>query len=277
VADSLKYALSAALNHPDDKIDLALAALLMAQYFCEPFEISDYLAQLDKIAEPLQQIVPFTPDHAVKIELLNSELFEGNGFKGNQNDYYHPDNSMLHKVLDTGQGIPITLSLIYIEVGRRLALPVWGIGIPRHFIVGYGDAADALYIDAFNGGQFLTEADCLRLSRVGTSHLASFKAKFLKPVTPRSILFRILLNLKLIFLSRRDYTRAYNALDLMLLIYPDQLNELKERGILAYRLGQLHDAVFDLRRYLFLAPDGDDSDWIERQVEEIESEILRIN
>jgi regulator of sirC expression with transglutaminase-like and TPR domain len=272
-----KDAFSAALRKQDDVIDLAQAALLMAQCFIGPFQVGHYLSKLDAIAASLEDSIALAATDIEKIELLSDHLLNDQGFSGYEEDYYHPDNSMLNRVLETGRGIPITLSLIYIEVGQRLGLPVWGIGIPRHFIIGYGDVENAVYLDAFDGGKILNESDCFRLSGIGINHAASFKAKFLKPVPKRSILFRMLLNLKHIYLSRKDWERAYTALDLMLVVYPDQINELKDRGLLAYRLSRLHRAAFDLKRYLFLATGPEETDWVERQVDQIEAEILRLN
>ncbi|GAB4459340.1 MAG: SirB1 family protein [Anaerolineae bacterium] len=257
--------------------DLARAALLMAQYLTHPFSMAPYLQMLDDIAASVANEVRRAPDDAGKIALLNECLFNEYNFSGNRQAYYNPDNSLLHRVLETGKGIPITLSLVYMEIGARLKLPVWGVGIPRHFIVGYGSPANPVFIDVFNRGKILSEADCLELSQVSAAQLPNFRKRFLKPVSARSILFRMLANLKYIYVSKKNWEAAYKTVDLMLAVHPDQLTELKERGLLAHRLGRLHDAVIDLKRFLFLAPNHLDADWVERQIEELEAELLRLN
>jgi regulator of sirC expression with transglutaminase-like and TPR domain len=278
VLQEIKEQFAQEIAKPNQEADLSYLALLMAQYITQPFNPAPYLEMLDQMAEPLKPKIPTAATPQARIDLLNSQLFDSCGLAGNEQDYYSPDNSFLNRVLETGQGIPITLSVVYIEVGQRLGLPLWGVGIPRHFVVGYGDPqAQPLYIDPFNRGEILNELDCLALSQVSLAHLSSYRKNFLKPVPARSILFRMLANLKYIFIGHKNWDDAYKALDLMLTIYPDQLNELKERGLVSYRLGNLHRAAFDLKRYLFLAPNQDDTDWVERQVEQIEEKLLRLN
>jgi regulator of sirC expression with transglutaminase-like and TPR domain len=267
----------AELAKSNKQSNLAKLALLMAQYLTHPFDTAPFLRILDDIADSVAEDICFAPNDAHKIELLNDCLFTEYQFSGNQQAYYHPDNSLLNRVLETGKGIPITLSLVYIEIGARLDLPVWGVGIPRHFIVGYGNPGNPIYIDAFSRGKILSEADCLELSHVSAAQLAQFRERFLKPVSTRSILFRMLANLKYIYVSKKDWEAAYKTIDLMLAIHPGQLTELKERGLLARRLDRLHDAVIDLKRFLFLAPNHVDADWVEQQIETLETELLRLN
>ncbi len=265
------------LAKTSEQASLAKLALLLAQYLTHPFQMSPYLALLDDMAASVAHEIRSAPSDSRRIALLNHCLFTVHNFAGNRQTYYSPENSLLHRVLETGKGIPITLSLIYIEIGRRLNLPVWGIGIPRHFIVGYGSSTSPVYIDAFDYGKILSEADCLELSRVSVAQLPHFREKFLKPVSTRSIVFRMLANLKYIYVSKKDWEAAYKTIDLMLAVHPGQLTELKERGLLANRLGRLHDAVVDLRRFLFLAPNHLDADWVERLADELEAELLRLN
>lgn len=267
----------AELAKSNQQANLAKLALLMAQYLTQPFDTAPYLGILDDIAASVAEDIRFAPNDTHKIALLNNCLFSEYQFSGNQQAYYDPDNSLLHRVLETGKGIPITLSVVYIEVGARLDLPVWGIGIPRHFIVGYGSTTSPIFVDAFNRGKILSEADCLELSHISVTQLPHFRERFLKPVSTRSIVFRMLANLKYIYVSKKNWEAAYKTIDLMLAVQPDQLTELKERGLLAHRLGRLHDAVVDLKRFLFLAPKHLDADWVEQQIEELESKLLRLN
>lgn len=274
---AVKDQFAAELAQSNKQASLAKLALLMAQYLTHPFDITPYLNMLDDIAASVSEDIRFAAGDTQKIELLNACLFTENQFCGNQQAYYDPDNSLLNRVLETGKGIPITLSLLYIEIGTRLNLPVWGVGIPRHFIVGYGSPGDPIYVDAFNRGKILSEADCLELSNVSVAQVSHFRERFLRPVSARSIMFRMLANLKYIYVSKRDWDAAYKAIDLMLVVHPGQLTELKERGLLARRLGRRQNAIIDLKRFLFLAPNHLDADWVERQIDELETELLRLN
>src|ERR1035438_2223741 len=130
------------------------------------------------------------------VRIANDYLFHELGFRGNDSDYYHPGNSCLDVVLDQRTGIPITLSLVYIEVARRLGRPVFGIGLPGHFVVQYSDAEYSKYIDPFHGGKLLTEDDCGKLAREITGVDLSTEPSTLAPVSNRYILVRMLNNLR---------------------------------------------------------------------------------
>jgi regulator of sirC expression with transglutaminase-like and TPR domain len=265
------------LAKEDNEINLAYGALLFSQYLTGAFKPARYLHLLDDLAGPVRADVLAAETDMARIQVLNHHLFQHLGFTGNSQDYYHPDNSLLNKVLERWTGIPISLSVIYLEVGWRLELPVWGIGMPRHFIVGYGTPEDPIYIDVFNGGRILSEDDCLALARVPRVHRRSFVRQFLRPVSKRTILFRMLLNLKQIYMANENWPAAYDTIDLLLVVRPDQFNELKDRGLIAYRLGRLQSAIFDLNRYLFLAPNPTDKEWLTKRVKLMEEELLRLN
>jgi regulator of sirC expression with transglutaminase-like and TPR domain len=198
-------------------------------------------------------------------------------FQGNARDYYNPNNSFLDRVMDLKLGIPISLSVLYLEIGRRLALPLWGIGMPGHFIVGGGSLNRPLYIDVFNQGRLLTEEDCLTLCNITETQRMSFKKQFLRPVTKKEILFRMLLNLKHIYINGENWPAAHTTVDLLLAVQPDQASEFKDRGLLAYRLDRLQEAIFDLKRYLFLTPDSPDKAWLEERLMLMEEKLSQLN
>jgi regulator of sirC expression with transglutaminase-like and TPR domain len=263
-------------NH-DSQINLAYAALLFAEYLTQPIDSSYYLALLDEMAELAEAVVkPGGPDLRV-IGAFNHYMFDQLKFLGNERDYYYPGNSFLNQVLDSKTGIPISLSAIYLEIGWRLGLPLWGVGMPRHFLVGYGLPHDPIYIDPFNQGKVLGEDDCLAICHVSPQDRLAFRSDFLQPATKKSILFRMLLNLKHIYIDQSCWEEAYKTVDLMLLVYPNHLNELKDKGLLAYRTERLHEAVFSLNRYLFLAPKNKESAWVEERVKVIDEKLMQLN
>ncbi|RME76447.1 MAG: hypothetical protein D6784_05845 [Chloroflexi bacterium] len=211
------------------------------------------------------------------MEALNHFLFQEMNFAGNQADYYQPENSFLHQVLERRLGIPVSLSVVYLEVGWRLGLPVWGIALPGHFLVGYGPVEEALYVDVFHQGKLLSVEECMQIAAGPFSNPAAFQQYFLKPAPKKAILLRMLNNLKQIYIRANNWEPAYHTSDLMLALYPSQVKELRDRGVLAYRMGRFQAATFDLYRYLFLRPDGPDSEWLNSRLQEMEEQLLRLN
>lgn len=261
----------------ESHLNLAYAALLISKYLTQDTDVAPYLALLNEMAASAQPLVRAVDTDLEIVSQLNHYLFDELKFTGNASNYYHPNNSFLNKVLDSKTGIPISLSVIYLEVGQRLNLPVWGIGMPGHFIVGYGSPTAPIYIDVFNQGRILSEDDCLNICQVPLTNRRSFRQQYLKPVTKRQILFRMLLNLKQIYVGWEDWQTAYRTVNLMLTVRPDEINELRDRGLLAYRLNRLQDAIFDIKRYLFLSPQSVDAAWLEKRVEAMEEKLIRLN
>lgn len=258
-------------------INLAYAALLISEYLTGAVDISLYLAMLDEIADAAQPSVQAATSNRQTLDTFNRYMFEEKQFAGNAIDYYAPDNSFLNRVLETRVGIPISLSVIYMEVGQRLGLPVWGVGMPGHFIVGYGASSDPTYVDVFDRGHILSEDDCLAICNVSPANRLDFRNQFLKPATKKSILFRMLLNLKQIYVNREAWELAYKTVDFMVLVRPREVTEIRDRGLLAYRLNRLQQAMFDINRYLFLEPDSLESSWLTKRVETIEEQLTRLN
>lgn len=265
------------LAKDEARLNLAHAALLISQHVGQLHDPAACLADLDQMAETVRPAVEAAPTPTQKIAALNSYFFDQLGFRGNTGNYYNPNNSFLNQVLEIKLGIPISLSVIYLEVGWRLGLPVWGIGMPGHFIAGWGAPDEAIYIDVFNQGRLLSEADCRALCNISESNYLAFKAQYLRPAPKKEILFRMLLNLKQIYIHQEDWPLAYSIVDLMLAVRPDQPQELKDRGLLAYRLDRLHAAILDLNRYLFLVPLSPDKDRLEAQLELMEEKLLQLN
>ena len=277
MSSQIKATFQRELAKEDDQLYLAYAALLFAEYLSEPIDTTYYLSLLDEMAEAVQPTILKAATGLEIVNTINHYLFGELKFRGNSDNYYHAHNSFLHKVLELRTGIPISLSLIYLEVGWRLGLPVWGVGLPGHFIVAYGSIDEPLYIDVFNQGRLLSEADCLALARVPLSNLHTFKKHFFKPVSKKAILFRMLQNLKQIYLRAENWQAAYQVVDLLLIVAPSQTPELRDRGLIAHRLNQLHAASLDLGRYLFLVPHASDTEWLKQRLEEIEQELSRLN
>ena len=222
-------------------------------------------------------VVKMGNDTIEKIQLLSHFLFEQKGFEGNREEYADPRNSFLNQVIDRRRGIPITLSLIYLEVGRRLGLNLYGVGFPTHFLVKAVDERGELIIDPFYDGAILTlEEIRARLTQVYGQPVEVSPAH-LKPVGARHILVRMLRNLKAVYLKGGDSTRALSALDRILLLDPRSLEELMERGALYESLECFKAALDDFQSFLSQAPEHTASETAREAVLRLSRQVDRIN
>lgn len=266
------------LTKDEAELNLARAALLLAEYVDESTDSpAYYLTLLDDMAEAVRPSIQVAQIGLETITALNYYLFSELRFYGNNANYYDPGNSFLNKVLDSKTGIPITLSLVYLEIGWRLGLPLRGVGLPGHFIVSYYLSHAPIYIDVFHQGRILTEEDCLALCQAPIVNRHLLQTQYLQPVDKRAILFRMLLNLKQIYLKQQAWEAAYRTIDLMLAVRPGENDEIRDRGLVAFRLNRLREAIFDLKRYLFLTPHASDANWLRQQLEMMEEKLSRLN
>ncbi len=244
----------------EEAINLAEAALLIAQEEYPDMDVAVYLDRLDQMAEEVDKRAWNQKDPYGRLEALNRYLFDKAQFRGNTVEYYDPLNSFLNEVLDRRTGVPITISTVYLEVGWRLGLPLLGVGFPAHFLVKYSSPEGEIVIDPFHRGAVLNEEDCQ--SRLDESYVGRvrFQQSFLATSTKRQILTRILTNLKGIYLAAKDHRRALAAIERILLIDPDLGREVRDRGILRMRLKQTSQAVADLERYLTMNPKAEDAE-----------------
>ncbi|MBI3304120.1 MAG: tetratricopeptide repeat protein [Deltaproteobacteria bacterium] len=251
------------VSSPDEEFDLAEAALLIAQEEHPEIDVAAYLHRLDGLAAAVRARLPESPTPADIIQHLNIQLFREEGLTGNASTYYDPRNSFLNDVLDRKTGIPITLSVIYLEVGRRLGLPLVGVGFPGHFLVKYTGPSGDLVLDPFSGGATLTHEQLAEKLRTmygdGTPFLAQIP-RLLAPTSKKEILVRMLRNLKGIYLQQNDFARALKAIDRIVLVDPDLAMEVRDRGAVHQRLGHLQAALQDFRRYLQMAPAAEDAE-----------------
>lgn len=265
-----------AVARPDPAINLAEAALLIARAEYPDLDIDKYLGMLDQMAEAIRPQVGIASDPDEIIRILQSYLAGELGFAGNREDYYNPRNSFLNDVLERRTGIPITLSVVYIEVGRRLDLPIDGIGLPGHFIVRYNDAQPP-FLDPFNHGERLTEADCRQRLREIYGAPVAFRSEWLESVSNRQILTRMLHNLKGIYVRQEDFKRAIPVVEKILVLNPDAYAELRDLGSLHGMAGNLSDALIYLQQYLVHEPSAPDVDKVRDQMRRLMSQIARWN
>jgi regulator of sirC expression with transglutaminase-like and TPR domain len=241
------------------------AALLLARIEFPGLDGSPFLRILDSYAEEL------AARDGDFVASANQYLFKELGFAGNHADYYNPANSCLNEVLVSKTGIPITLSVVYLEIARRLSKPVFGIGLPGHFIVQYDDGRNSAYIDPFHGGKLLAADDCYELT--GTPADPALLAR----VDKRQILARMINNLRGIYLSRGAHRKSLQVLNLLLAANPNAAEEYKQRGMIYLQMEQTRAAKADLERYLELAPDAPDRAAVKEQVASLTRWMVGLN
>lgn len=245
----------------DEKIDLVRAALTIARTEYPDLDCDAYVARVDELARLAEARISEVGEVQQTIAALNRVLFEEAGLRGNREEYYDVRNSFLNDVLDRGLGIPITLALIYMEVGRRLGFPLFGVGMPGHFLLKHYDIdGKETLIDCFNGGDILNAQDCQqKLDEIYAGQM-TLRPEFLFAVSRRQILTRILNNLRSIYMAARNFRKTLPLIDLILVIYPRSPEDVKQRALLRYSLGQNLGAVEDLENYLKMSPDASDAD-----------------
>jgi regulator of sirC expression with transglutaminase-like and TPR domain len=209
------------------------------------------------------------------VPAANRYFFDELGFHGNEIDYNDPRNSCLNDVLDRRTGLPITLSVVYIEVARRLGQPVSGIGLPGHFIVEYNDGEFSAYIDPFHSGRLLTADDCRQLARERTGADADSTA--LAPVGARYIVVRMLNNLRSAYFRAKQFEKMVAVTDLLLEGFPENAGYYKARGFARLRMRQFRGAQSDLEMYLKYAPDAEDRPQVTQQLGTIHRWLGRLN
>lgn len=243
---------------PDETIDVAEAALLIAAEYTPELDVAAYMARLDWLAERLRPRFESATAPLGRVEALNEGLFEELGFRGNHDDYEDPRNSFLNEVLDRRTGIPITLSIVYVEVARRLGMAASGIGFPGHFLVKVEgvpalDGNDEVVVDAFFG-RSLSLTECQNRLQQVMGPNTKLGPDSLRSATSGEILTRVLSNLKNNHLKRGEPLEALSCIDRILMLRPDAPLEYRDRGLINEQLGFSDPARADLQRFLELAP-----------------------
>ena len=234
---------------PDEEIDVARAAFYIAATEYPDLDIDGQVELLDSLAAGASRRLGEGQDNLFNLNTLAEYLFDEVGFRGNQEDYYDPDNSFLNQVLSRRLGIPITLSLLCSEVGKRIGIPLIGIGMPGHFLLRHRNEGD-LFLDPFYRGILLSVNECAqRLDSVTRGEVA-WDPAFLAPVGNRDFVVRILRNLKGIYLNAEDHRRAIRIMDLLVALLPAEARERRDRGLLHFELEHWEQAKEDLRHYL---------------------------
>jgi regulator of sirC expression with transglutaminase-like and TPR domain len=253
-----------AVGRNDAQIDLAQACLMIAQDAYPELDIGRYLGEIERMALQLRARIPQSPAAEERILALNEFLYEDLGYRGNADDYYDPRNSYLNDVLERKTGIPITLSVLYMEIGRRVGLPLEGVSFPGHFLVRAQVRGGVIVLDPEGVAEDVPVAE-LPLEQ------------FLEPASKRQILARLLRNLKAIYREVDKPERLLEVLNRMLLVAPEAAAEVRDRGYVYERLECWQPALKDLTEYLEREPDAPDLDDVRVRMMELRTLCARMS
>ena len=259
----------------EDALDLGLGALLIARVEHPTLSLSHSLLRLDQLATASG--VARIQDQLKALHRLREFLFEEEGFRGNADEYYDPRNSCLNDVLDRRLGIPITLALVVMEVGRRVGLDIVGVGLPGHFVVRAQVGAEPVLLDPFDGGAVLTHERAASLvARAARSSGAADRRSF-RSLRQAQILTRVLMNLRGIYCRRAEWDKALAIFDRLLVLDEQSAAHRRDRGTVLVKLGQLHRAATDWERYLQARPEADDAENVRQQLRKVRQRLASLN
>jgi regulator of sirC expression with transglutaminase-like and TPR domain len=268
-------AFASEIHVPDAGINLARAALVMGRFEYPDLNIAGCLNRFDKLADAAGHAVQSTDLPALTLAQF---LFDELGFAGNAGNYADPRNSFLNEVLERRLGIPISLSVLYIEIARRVDILAEGVGLPGHFIVRVTMMnGEMIYLDPFHGGQVLSEDDCRKRVATVTGGALPFHESFLNPVQSRYILTRMLNNLKNFYASTSDFARAAKVIERLLVLNPEDVTEMRNLGVLYGQLGKRRQAVDLLEYYLNAWPNAQDADVIRNYIKSLSDQASKWN
>jgi regulator of sirC expression with transglutaminase-like and TPR domain len=264
----------------DDSIPLLRAALLVAQDEYPALDPSEYEAGFDRLASTLGSRMQGIVDPSEQLGELNRFLFREQGFAGNHNDYYDPRNCYINDVLDRRLGIPITLAVVQIELARRVGVPLEGVSFPGHFLVRLPVDEGLVVLDPYHHGRSI---DAQELKLRARPHLDGQDIddqqllNILAPASHRSILARMLRNLKGVYAERGDWDKGLRCADRLVRLEPQQAEEVRDRGMFYLKVGHTSAARDDLTRYLALQPGAEDADAVRGALIEVSGRPARFN
>jgi regulator of sirC expression with transglutaminase-like and TPR domain len=284
LAVSQEEGIGALSRHPFDllvqlhseQIRLDCAALHLARDFYPHIDVARYLAELDALAA---EVAARRPGLAatLRYQAMRYVLFGRHGLTGNKRDYFDPQNSYLNRVLDRHLGIPITLSVVWIEVGRRLKWPVSGVALPGHFLVRFDDPEQYVLTDPFNGGRSLSLDDCRSLVAAQVERPIRLARRHLEPVATRAILSRMLRNLRRLYLSQSDWRHLATVLQRLSALEPRNGRHLQDLAAVYAQLGDVRGAYGCLRAYVDRLPNASDLHLVRANLERLEAAIAALN
>ena len=246
-----------------DDGDLLQAALLIARLDDDEVDVDAYLAEVDQMAAEIESALPESPTSSDRLAALDDYLFKRNGFHGSRTDYYHRANSYLNRVIDDREGLPITLSVLYMELAARLGLRVVGVGLPGHFVVRHEpQQGKPQLIDVFDRGARLTRVQADAKVRENTGR--PLVDEHLQPNTKRQIIKRMLFNLQGVAGRTDDREAGLRYQTALVALDPADVQHRGLRAVYRFQTGRRAAALADIDWILDRRPDAVDLDELRR-------------
>lgn len=264
------------IRKPEQNLSLAEAALCIAAEEYPEMSIQMYMDLLGDWAELLYKAASVS-NRLSRLEVLHELLFQRMQFSGNIENYNDPKNSFLNDVIDSRKGIPISLSVIYLELAWRLGMSATGVGFPGHFLVRVLEGGQPFYVDPFYRGRIMTEGECVDFWNDISNGEMEFQDSFLSPLSKKQILNRMLRNLRSIYLEQQDFRKLVKILDKLIVLDPDHAEEIRDRGIVYYQIQAFRLALQDFETYLSMDPDAEEAEVIRQYVEILREYRGRLN
>jgi regulator of sirC expression with transglutaminase-like and TPR domain len=265
------------VERPEDQIDLARAALEIARDDCPSLDVGEYLSRIDQLAVAVKRRVDGGSNIYRTIAALNYVLFQEQGFHGNRENYYDPKNSFLNEVIDRNTGIPITLSILYMEVAQRVGLLLRGVSFPGHFLVKYVGDDEEIVIDPFNKGEIKSDESLSKLLDDLYQRRLALHRDLLSPVTKKQIIKRVLNNLKMIYLRENNLVKALAVLQRLVIVDPRSEEDIRDRGAVYLKLECFNYALADFENYIQIAPDATDAGAVKEQIINLTKQVRQIH
>jgi regulator of sirC expression with transglutaminase-like and TPR domain len=270
------------LQDDNDSIPLTEAALSIAQDVYPKLDLGAVQSELDRLAAVLKARLPADAPAVQRLRALNRYFFRELGFSGNRNDYYDPDNSYLNRVLERRRGIPISLAVLYMELGQQIGLPLRGISFPGHFLVKLKVRAGDIFLDPYSGQSLSREQLEERLAQFFDARGLDVPTDLalipsIQEASSRDILMRMLRNLKSVYHDRKDFDRLLDVQNRLVVLLPDVSTERRDRGLIYAQLECPRAALEDLDFYLTEAPDAAEAPEIRETISVLRNALNRLN
>jgi regulator of sirC expression with transglutaminase-like and TPR domain len=273
--DAELAAFLATVHPPDEAIDLARTAFQIARIEHRDLAPEPWLLELSALAE--RSGVRGVGDPLRALDRLRRFLFEEEGYRGNAEDYFDPRNSCLNDVIERKLGIPITLSVLTMEVGRRVGLELDGVGLPGHFVVRARVGHDTVLVDPFNGGRILDERGAADVVAHALGREVPLTDAHFASVTKGQIVARMLMNLRGIYVQREEWRKALAVIERLLVLDTRSPCHLRDRGTMLMKLGDFHAGAAEWERYLTRYPNAKDADRVRGQLRQIRQALASRN
>jgi regulator of sirC expression with transglutaminase-like and TPR domain len=265
------------VSGPEDGIDVVRAALAIAAEEDPELDVEAWAHRIDGLAFRGLSDLPSTADEADRLDRLFGLFFDELGFSGKNTNFDDPASSFLNAVVDRRSGLPIALSVLFVRLGRRLGLSCAGVSFPGHFLAKVVTSEKEIFVDPFGQVRALTVADLARRLGAASGGRQKLDRWMLAAATPRETLARMLRNLKNLYTRTGDLPRAFSAVDRVLVLQPNALDDLRDRGLLCAKLGGVDAARRDLTKYLSLSRNADDASTIRATLASLEARPKLLN